>query len=375
MLTVAGIFGPNAAGKTNVIAALQWLQESIGVAGHFWRDAIPRTPHAGAAYLDKPSSFELDFVLDGTRHTYLLEVLDGAVHHENLEWYPQGCRKQVFERNGQEITFETESTAQPSVQKTSKPQVPLIASANRFPEVEPSIRNTAAALTSMTILNDRQLHEIAKDGNTLGNLLKTRTHDAGGGCRPEDDPGRVQRRNRIVEMARMGDPTIRGYELVETGSGHADEIKIEIVHEVAGTTRRTKIEDESSGTRAWLQLVGPVLNALETGTVLVVDDIDTHLHPALTEILIRTFHDRIGNPRNAQLLFTAHDSSLLDELTPDEAWIAESDPQSETKLAGLAEFNMGAPREPGTHRLATAYRNGRFGGVPNADTTSMRRLL
>lgn len=91
-----------------------------------------------------------------------------------------------------------------------------------------------------------------------------------------------------------------------------------------------------------------------------------------TKILVRTFHDRISNPRNAQLVFTPHDSSLLDELTPDEAWIAEAGPQSHTKLTGLAKFKSQSPREPDTHNLADAYRNGRFGGIPNADIASMR---
>jgi AAA15 family ATPase/GTPase len=73
----------------------------------------------------------------------------------------------------------------------------------------------------------------------------------------------------------------------------------------------------------WFTLIGPVLAALRRGQVLLFDEIDASLHPKLSARLLELFQDPVTNPSGAQLLFTTHDTSLLNHLNRDEVWLTE----------------------------------------------------
>ena len=82
VLTVAGIYGPNASGKSTVLEALAWLSFAGRTSLHSWYRFVPRFPHRFGDGPDRPSTFEADFEVDGVRHGYRLEVGDSAVLYE-----------------------------------------------------------------------------------------------------------------------------------------------------------------------------------------------------------------------------------------------------------------------------------------------------
>src|SRR5690606_6888698 len=92
------------------------------------------------------------------------------------------------------------------------------------------------------------------------------------------------------------------------------------------------------GTRTWFRLIGPVLRVLRTGQTLLFDEIDASLHPRLSARLLELFQDPETNPRGAQLIFTTHDTSLLNHLNRDEVWLTEKAPGGYTELTALAEY-------------------------------------
>ena len=126
--------------------------------------------------------------------------------------------------------------------------------------------------------------------------------------------------------------------------------------------------DESLGTVVWLGLLGPMLDALRDGTVLLADELDSSLHPRLVEEVVRLFQDPVSNPRNAQLIANAFDTALLgDSVSPrvlgrDQVWLADKSPDGATVLRSLADY---APRKE--EDLAGRYLRGRYGGVPLID--------
>ena len=85
VLTVAGIYGPNASGKSNVLDALAWLSMAVGNSLRRWEDDIPRDAHRFGDGPVAPSEFDLDFVVGGVRYGYRLEVDDSAVRYEGLD--------------------------------------------------------------------------------------------------------------------------------------------------------------------------------------------------------------------------------------------------------------------------------------------------
>lgn len=120
--------------------------------------------------------------------------------------------------------------------------------------------------------------------------------------------------------------------------------------------------DESGGTRNLLFLVGPVLDILRKGLTLVIDELDTSLHTLLVRELVRLFHRPEVNTSGAQLIFTTHDTSLLDAtdlFRRDQVWLVEKDAQQASELVALSDFS---PRK--NEALERGYLMGRYGGVP-----------
>src|SRR5262249_17334306 len=91
----------------------------------------------------------------------------------------------------------------------------------------------------------------------------------------------------------------------------------------------------------------------------------------LSAQLIQLFHDPATNPRGAQLVFTSHDTSLLNHLNRDEVWLTEKNPDGSTRLGALAEFAGERVRK--SQNLETAYLHGRFGALPQVDQAELLR--
>jgi uncharacterized protein len=120
------------------------------------------------------------------------------------------------------------------------------------------------------------------------------------------------------------------------------------------------MNDESDGTQRLFEIAGLWLYVLEYGEVLLVDELDRSLHPVLSKALLKMFNDPQINKNNAQLIFTTHDTILLDAemLRRDQVWFTEKD-KSMTKLYSLLDFR---PRED--ESLQKGYLRGRYGGIP-----------
>jgi len=120
------------------------------------------------------------------------------------------------------------------------------------------------------------------------------------------------------------------------------------------------------GTQALVALAGPVLQVLDTGAVLLVDEVDTSLHPQLVAELVRLFQSPLSNPAQAQLIFSTHETQLLGTLmadTPvldrDQVWFVEKGNAGATSVYPLTDFS---PRRQ--ENLERGYLQGRYGAVP-----------
>ncbi len=108
---------------------------------------------------------------------------------------------------------------------------------------------------------------------------------------------------------------------------------------------------------------GVILKALEYGTTLFIDELETGLHPFISKLLISLFQSKRINKKNAQLVFTTHDTNLLDRnlFRKDQFWFAEKNSQGETDLYSLQDFSDVREDTP----FDKWYMAGKFGGVPN----------
>ena len=130
---------------------------------------------------------------------------------------------------------------------------------------------------------------------------------------------------------------------------------------------------ESQGTRAWFGLMGPFLNSIVKGNLLIIDELDAKLHPVLSAKLLGFFESEEINKKSAQLIFSSHDTSLLNHLNRDEVWLTEKDSEGVTSLNALAEFSGNRVRK--SQNLERGYLHGRFGAVPEMDQIDLIRAL
>ena len=138
--------------------------------------------------------------------------------------------------------------------------------------------------------------------------------------------------------------------------------QLRFIHRVAKQELPFDLAEESAGTQTWFTLIGPTLNALRSGRILLLDEIDASLHPRLSARLLELFQDPETNPHGAQLIFTTHDTSLLNYLNRDEVWLTEKGDDGATELTALAEYggdkvrrslNLGESISPGKIRCGS----------------------
>lgn len=136
---------------------------------------------------------------------------------------------------------------------------------------------------------------------------------------------------------------------------------------VIGTINFSFEDRESSGTNKLFDLSGPIFETLYTGAVLVVDELDAKMHPLISQYIIELFNNPETNPKNAQLIFTTHDTHLLSQkiLRRDQIWFTEKDAKEQTDLYSLMDIVLPDGTKPRNDaNYEKNYISGRYGAIP-----------
>ena len=371
VLPSAGIFGANGSGKSALLWAMRDMQ--ILVTNSFRQGSrgtgLHRRPFLLNSEQDTSTTeFEVELVLDGVSWQYGFEFNDERVLHEFAYHYPRGRQALVFERHGESVRFGA------SFQTSGKALHPLL-------------RENALLLSIFGATKDehvgllyawwRQNLKIADAGSRwirgaftahLANKKEFRSHVLGllhAADRTavdikvvEPDADTVEKLRQVTRIL-SGDDTSDEDVLVEGA--------LQLVHRGVERAVAFDPEDESQGTQVWIGLVGPALEALSDGSVLLVDEIDASLHPHLVTRLVDLFQDPETNPRCAQLVFNAHDTNILGNseshaLGRDQIWFTEKNDDGSSQLYSLSEFR---PRRD--ESIQRGYLGGRYGAIPELD--------
>ncbi len=381
VLTVAGIYGPNASGKSNILEALAWLSRAVATSLWQWEDFVPREPHRFENAHVKPSWFDLDLMVDNIRYEYRLKVDGERILHESLHSFPERRRRMIFKRDkNMEISFRRGVEGQGGTRELLTPTTLALSAASRYGD-----RDIAAVARSVSRFSTHGVRGRHWPGRRF----------AGGGPVPFSSTARLfdhkmdHRQQQLIEdehswrtraadsalaLLRFADLGIDDVRIVEDDP---DEFRgrrrIQLVHGSASGSVAFELDEESEGTQTWFRLIGPALLALENGQPFLFDEIDSSLHPRLSARLLELFQDPATNPRGAQLIFTTHDTSLLSVLNRDEVWLTEKSANGATTLTALADYRGERVRR--STNLEKAYLQGRFGAVPELDQARLRRAL
>lgn len=372
VLTVAGIYGPNASGKTNMLGALAWLSGAVESSLRAWDRNIPRQPFRFGRGPDSSSVYQVEMMIGGVRYTYHVELDDSAVGYEVLYSYPERRRRVLFEREDMEFTLRRGLGALSGVRELLTPRTLALSAAIRFddPEVAPFGRHLAQIQAI-----GRGLAPKSVTSFLLGDIFNKSVRSISwGNGQGQSISGMelLREREAALGLLRFADLGIHDVRVVEDESKIPPNV-ILLAHRAGQQQILFELRDESAGTLTWFSLIEPVLYVLRSGQVLLLDEIDASLHPALSARLLQLFQDPETNPRGAQLIFTTHDTSLLNHLNRDEVWLTEKDDDGATTLTALAEY--GGDKVRRSLNLERAYLHGRFGAVPELDQIKLRSAL
>ncbi len=371
VLPAAGVFGANASGKTNLLRVIDDMRRmvlaSFRQAGRGYR--IARRPfRLDPDALAAPSEFSISLVLNGIRHEYGFRVDDERVIEEWARRYPRGKAALIFHRDGDRVDLGERNRARGrAVTEILRPDSLFLsaAAAASHPDLLPLYQwfEYSLVLCEASSREARWMYttQLLAHAGTRAQVLRL-LHAADLGITDarvrQATPEMAERIQRAIRVLNDGE---------ELDPAAEDDSFLDLTLSHRGTNGSVELDmaDESLGTLVWLGLAGPVVDTLARGTVLLADELESSLHPALVAQLVRAFQDPGSNPHGAQLVFNSHEAGLLGDsvgdrvLGRDQVWFTEKLQDGRTHLYPLTDLN---PRKD--EALSRRYLAGRYGATP-----------
>jgi len=381
VVPVAVIYGANASGKSNWVDGFTFFRNSILYSQTRGEPGAPiaRRPFLlDRAKQEDSTAFEATFTIGDVRYDYGFVADDTSFTEEWLYSTPKGRRVKLFERETGTFSFGRALRGQNAAIADLTRENSLFLSAaaqNSHDDLMQAYIYFQSARTDLTIsASTIDLSELFSGGlddrivRFIGGL------DTGICTYRCEESAEDDREKNMVESLydAVSGVLTREFPKANTSAlmqgfqqGYAlSRLKIELGHKAeSGSVIYLNISHESSGTRRLLLLLHHAFKALDQGSLLIVDELDTSLHTQACEAIIALFSSRDTNPKGAQLVATTHDTNLLRSpmLRRDQIWFTEKDEGGATHLYPLSDFKVRKE-----DNLEKGYLQGRFGAIPFA---------
>lgn len=377
LLKSAVIYGANASGKSKLFEALSFMKYFVVSSSKETQkgDKIDIEPFKLSSETENsPTEFEVIFTHNDVMYRYGFEADKKNVISEWLYYKPKTKEVELFYRDGD--SFETH------LRNFSKGKTVIKEGLVRNNALLVSVAAQFNDITSIEVIDwFKQLKSISglnESGYRGFTLSKT------------DDPNQKDNVLNLLKAADLGIQDIK-LEKVDINNLPKDlpkELRDRIIKEINDEkkevfsdilTSHKKFDsnkkaidnvnlslddDESSGTRKFFALTGPILDVIENGYSLIVDELDSKLHPNLVCKIVSLFNSKELNKKNAQLIFNTHDTNLLSSglFRRDQIWFTDKNKYGEAKLFSLADFKSDEVRK--SESFEENYIKGKYGAVP-----------
>lgn len=365
------IYGPNASGKSNLIAAIAFMERMVRESAREAQvgEPIDVSPfRLDAASRNQDTEFEIHFITEGVRYQYGFSLNVQRIAGEWLIAYPKGVAQKWFERQYDSVNnkYAYKFSDLFDEGKLRQERANYTIENNLYLSV--AVQKNSQKLLPVFTWFQKKLHYILSM-NHLGD---------GGTSKLCQD---VEGKNQVLAFMNAAGIGVKDFStekklftLDDLPDDFPDELKQKVLKDMEGhVSFETKflyqenegknlipfdLDDESDGTKALFSFAARWLKMIKNDEILFVDEIDTSLHPLLVHHLIRLLHT---SNSKAQLVFTTHDTTLLSQriMRRDQVWFVERDQQQSTQLYSLADFS---PRKG--EALEKGYLNGRYGAIP-----------
>lgn len=362
ILKTNAIYGANASGKTNLFKILTIVISMLGSSNIVDINAkLPIVPFKfDKKTINKPSEFEIKFIVDDIRYVYGFIADTNKIHEEYLYYYPNGRETKIFDRtNTNDYSF-------PQKDEKLLNDIAAKNAPNKF---------FIATATNWNYEKTKSPYKfLSADINTFNNL---------GGLRDLALSKYLKNNKELkdfaLEFLKKADFNIEDYKVLETDvpddvlAAIPDFIKVGMnmkekpkvftaFFKHKGSDVELSYKEESMGTQIIFCFIPFIKDALNNKRVVVVDELDKSLHPYLVEMIVQMFNDPDINKNGAQLIFNTHDTNLLklNILRRDQIWFAEKDDKNGiSDLYPLSDFSVRK-----TENVERGYMLGRYGAVP-----------
>jgi hypothetical protein len=385
-LNAIAFYGPNGGGKSNVLKAMSLLDRLVHVSAR----ASSTTPLPYDPFLlregfgEKPTSFEISFVMEENRYRYGLEFNMTEIKKEWLFRKSLGREVSLFEREGEIIDvssgfYGSKKTIDAAIEAT---------------------RTNALFLSTCDILNVDEAKSIMHwfkyfikiDGLNTENDVQTFSLSENSKYK---DKIRQYLSNIGVGLFDI-EVDAKDFEESQLPDSLDENLRSQLTRRLMGSKsyqvnaqHKTYKSDgtlsekfvnwdftdrESAGTQKAFKLSGPILWTLSNGGVLIIDEIESALHPIMTLATIELFLNKASNPNNSQLIFATHDTNLLSysNLRRDQIYFAEKNNWESTEIYSLSDFvyfgekngEFKSEKERPDTDKERRYFEGRYGAIP-----------
>ena len=339
LLKSAMLFGANASGKSNIFLAMAKMKEIIfnSSTDDTEYQIITDNFKFDLNSANEPVMFEIDFFQKDIEYIYGFEVLNGNI---NKEWLHRRVKSKadLFIRNApdwESIKISSGFKEAEDLKKYTRPNALFLSIASRFNvEIATEIKEW---FKNFKIISS----DILSNSFTLEMLNKE-----------------IEKK-KIINFLKTADLGIEDIIL--------EKEDVKTIHQVYDSDNNITgniefdFNFESEGTKKFLTLSGPIIDALENGKVLVIDELSSKLHYQLSDYIVRLFNSIDKNKNNAQLIFNSHLPLFLDnkKFRKDQIWFVEKDKFGKRKLYSLYDINVRKDLS-----YMKSYLLGKFGALP-----------
>ncbi len=359
ILKVAAIYGANASGKTNVLQAFDYMKKRILVSDDSRTNALIDEDNIYSFMINnEPISLEVEIFVHNKIYKYGFEVTNDIIISEWL--YEKRINKfyVIFERDKNNVK---------------------IKSNNKITDLD-NIDERTLFLNIYSKINKDN-----KDFNNVYEWFMNSNYLNLGNPRFEDYiNNRISLKilsdeiykKELLKFIKTFDSGIEGIKTTPNSLENVqntNRIKVELIHR--GEDNKLKalpLDLESNGTRKMFHLFDFLMDALKTGMILFVDELDAKLHPLLTRYIINLFHNKDTNIGNGQLIYSTHDTVNLnkDTFRRDEIWFTEKNADGISELYALSDYILEDEENKTSKKVRNDatynkdYLTGRYGAIP-----------
>lgn len=363
ILKITALYGANASGKTNLFKILSTVSSMLKHSNFLEPNLLlPITPFKlDNKTINKPSEFEIKFLVDGIRYLYGFKADRKNVYEEYLTYYPKGRPVKIFLRkNINNYSFNSSDEKKLNdIKEKNTPNKFFIATATNW-----NYEKTKPAFDFLT--------------NKLGVVMSQEQIDNYSYNMYYNDKDK-KLENFALSFLEKADFNIKGYKIIEEKVTedklrtvpniiksfipvNAPIYKVNTKHIINGTEFEFDISEESSGTQIIFSYIPVLKDVLDNGKVLIIDEFDKSLHPFIVKYIVEIFNDTKINKKGAQLIFNTHDTNLLDLelLRRDQIWFTEKNSKDgSSTIYPLDDFSVRK-----TENIEKGYLLGRYGAIP-----------